>query len=256
MFRETLFRVGLGVSALYFGVFLYFLYNHKRHSWLVPEPMSQNELGDFLAGLFGPLAVLWLIIGILLQGKEFQNSVRELGKQAAATNVLIENDLMLARITFYRLVADVRRESETIREKMKRFGYAGSPSEQSNKRIAEALSGTIPLISDPIAAMAQYLESSILKSQKWVDPSSRKKKSDFVDEFAKIDSKIEELEKAVGSIRSEGRDRLELLIQSAVFVEAELALFQRNLRDFEGGQKSNEPTTRPTTPPEPPAEPT
>ncbi|WP_299045517.1 hypothetical protein [uncultured Tateyamaria sp.] len=46
------------------------------------SPISLNELGDFLAGAFGPLALFWLVLGFIQQGKELQNSVEALNLQA------------------------------------------------------------------------------------------------------------------------------------------------------------------------------
>lgn len=36
--------------------------------------MKPNEWGDFLAGIFGPLALLWVVLGFLQQGSELRNS--------------------------------------------------------------------------------------------------------------------------------------------------------------------------------------
>tara|TARA_R110000764_G_scaffold224754_1_gene314038 strand:+ start:218 stop:958 length:741 start_codon:yes stop_codon:yes gene_type:complete len=38
------------------------------------EKMPLNEVGDFLAGAFGPVAFGWLIIGYVMQNKELRNS--------------------------------------------------------------------------------------------------------------------------------------------------------------------------------------
>jgi Fe2+ transport system protein B len=44
--------------------------------------MPLNNLGDFLAGVFGPLAIFWLILGFLQQGKELQQNTEALEMQA------------------------------------------------------------------------------------------------------------------------------------------------------------------------------
>ncbi|WP_025120652.1 MULTISPECIES: hypothetical protein [unclassified Serratia (in: enterobacteria)] len=43
---------------------------------------SWNELGDFLAGVFSPVAFLWLVLGYLQQQKELQQNTRALELQA------------------------------------------------------------------------------------------------------------------------------------------------------------------------------
>lgn len=45
------------------------------------ESLKPNELGDFLAGLFAPLAFLWLVLGFLIQASELRLSRRDLHEQ-------------------------------------------------------------------------------------------------------------------------------------------------------------------------------
>ncbi|MEN0653498.1 MULTISPECIES: hypothetical protein [Hyphobacterium] len=42
------------------------------------DAMSLNEIGDFLAGLFGPAAFLWLVLGFLQQASELRIQSEEL----------------------------------------------------------------------------------------------------------------------------------------------------------------------------------
>lgn len=44
--------------------------------------MPLNEVGDFLAGAFGPVAFLWLVLGFLQQGEELSLSTKALNMQA------------------------------------------------------------------------------------------------------------------------------------------------------------------------------
>lgn len=44
--------------------------------------LNLNELGDFLAGAFGPIAFLWLVLGFLQQGRELKLSTDALRLQA------------------------------------------------------------------------------------------------------------------------------------------------------------------------------
>jgi len=61
-------------------------------SWIQSKVVSGNlnEIGDFLAGLFGPVAFGWLIIGYLMQNIELKNSVLE----ANSTNRLNESQFI------------------------------------------------------------------------------------------------------------------------------------------------------------------
>ena len=50
-------------------------FNYQSFSGLEP-----NSVGDFLAGLFAPLAFLWLVVGLLQQGQELKLQYFELKK--------------------------------------------------------------------------------------------------------------------------------------------------------------------------------
>ncbi|CAI1560009.1 hypothetical protein P9A04_00660 [Serratia marcescens] len=71
------FWFGLSITLVYFiilGVSVVGLKLDVMTSW--------NELGDFLAGAFSPIAFLWLVIGYLQQQKELQQNTRALELQA------------------------------------------------------------------------------------------------------------------------------------------------------------------------------
>lgn len=60
--------------------------------WLVGDriqslrTMHLNEVGDFLAGAFGPLAILWLVLGFFQQGIELRQGTAALRLQAQELN--------------------------------------------------------------------------------------------------------------------------------------------------------------------------
>ncbi|QNV68338.1 hypothetical protein F7661_22810 [Pseudomonas sp. CFA] len=60
--------------------------------WLVGDriqllrTMNLNEVGDFLAGAFGPLAILWLVLGFFQQGIELRQGTDALRMQAKELN--------------------------------------------------------------------------------------------------------------------------------------------------------------------------
>lgn len=58
------------ITTTYLSVFLGTVI--ARFSELISLPL--NELGDFAAGMFGPLAFLWLVLGYHQQGKELKIS--------------------------------------------------------------------------------------------------------------------------------------------------------------------------------------
>ncbi|GJM12889.1 MAG: hypothetical protein DHS20C12_12920 [Pseudohongiella sp.] len=81
--------------------------------------MPLNEVGDFLAGVFGPLAIFWLILGFIQQGKELQQSTQALELQAKELKDSVEQQRDLVGITRQQFSAEVeaakhRRNTEFI----------------------------------------------------------------------------------------------------------------------------------------------
>lgn len=58
--------------------------------------MGLNEVGDFLAGAFGPVAFLWLVLGFLQQGKELRVSSEALQLQANELKNSVEQQTLMA----------------------------------------------------------------------------------------------------------------------------------------------------------------
>ncbi|MFH7765003.1 hypothetical protein [Acinetobacter sp. BSP-28] len=76
---------GMGITAVWLAVIIVF--------WIfggLTSPSSLNELGDFLAGIFAPVAFLWLILGYVQQGKQLEQNSRAIKLQAEALNLQIE----------------------------------------------------------------------------------------------------------------------------------------------------------------------
>jgi hypothetical protein len=71
--------------------------------------MAPNEWGDFFAGVFAPLAFLWLVLGYLQQGEELQLSTETLRLQAEELKNSVEQQRQLVEVT--RLQLESERES-------------------------------------------------------------------------------------------------------------------------------------------------
>ncbi len=54
------------------------------------KTLRLNELGDFLAGAGGPIALMWLVIGYFQQSAALRLQQTELGNQVAETKKLVE----------------------------------------------------------------------------------------------------------------------------------------------------------------------
>ncbi len=76
--NRALSLIGLALTVIY-GLIV---------SWLIwgrigsLQTMGLNEVGDFLAGVFGPVAILWLILGYFQQGMELRQNNQALILQA------------------------------------------------------------------------------------------------------------------------------------------------------------------------------
>ena len=76
MKHSGIFVIG-ALSLLYNAVILFFRGND---AWDLLRAGNLNELGDFLAGVFTPLAFGWLVYGYLLQSKELRLQREELAR--------------------------------------------------------------------------------------------------------------------------------------------------------------------------------
>jgi hypothetical protein len=60
--------------------------------------LEPNELGDFLAGILGPIGILWLILGFWQQGDELRSSVRALELQSEELRNSVEQQKELVEV--------------------------------------------------------------------------------------------------------------------------------------------------------------
>ncbi|WP_425917837.1 hypothetical protein [Acinetobacter sp. TSRC1-2] len=71
------------------GIWIVFFFTIYILGWL-ERPTTFNELGDFLAGIFAPVAFFWLILGYVQQGKQLDQNSVAINQQAKALNLQIE----------------------------------------------------------------------------------------------------------------------------------------------------------------------
>lgn len=115
----------LGTLA-YSGLIAYLI--HRRWDKLVALPL--NELGDFLAGAFGPLAILWLVLGYFQQGIELrQNSAAlRLQAQELANSVEQQRELVkVAKDQYEADKADLNHRLQAIADEERRRRRAALP---------------------------------------------------------------------------------------------------------------------------------
>lgn len=83
--------------------------------WPETGSLKLNELGDFFAGFFAPIAFLWLVLGFLQQGKELQLSTKALELQAEELHRSVEQQRQLVEVT--RLQVESEMEALSLERK-------------------------------------------------------------------------------------------------------------------------------------------
>lgn len=87
--------IGIGITAFWIvGLAIYWRCNPGKFGGLDP-----NELGDFLAGAFAPLAFLWLVLGFFQQGEELRYSGQALWLQGRELQNSVEQQRELVKAT-------------------------------------------------------------------------------------------------------------------------------------------------------------
>lgn len=76
--NRQLSTIGIIITIIYLIALFILVQNRIDNIWT----LSLNELGDFFAGAFGPLAILWLILGFFQQGIELRQNTNALELQA------------------------------------------------------------------------------------------------------------------------------------------------------------------------------
>ncbi|ABP61274.1 hypothetical protein [Enterobacter sp. 638] len=109
------------MKLFFLGVFLtisYFLSLFLVIDNLSLSVMSSwNELGDFLAGAFSPVAFLWLVLGYVQQQKELQQNTYALNLQAEELRNAVEQYQQMVLISKEQLSHETKRSIEQFRLK-------------------------------------------------------------------------------------------------------------------------------------------
>ena len=85
--------------------------------------MKPNEVGDFLAGVFGPVAILWLILGFFQQGEELRQNTKALELQAEELRHSVEQQKSLVEAT----QEQVKAQAEEIEQQRKKIVADAQP---------------------------------------------------------------------------------------------------------------------------------
>ncbi len=109
-------------------IYLLFLGRYIYQNWSVVSDLAPNEIGDFLAGAFGPIALLWLVCGYFQQGAELQQNTRALQMQSDSLDQQVEE-----------LRASVAHQADMVDAARKQLSFDMEQSRESTAR-SEAMS--------------------------------------------------------------------------------------------------------------------
>lgn len=126
--QKRMFWIGVTLTAVYVTPWLV---------WIGLKPGTFSEMppsswGDFMAGVFGPLSLLWVVLGFLQQGEELRLQAKELQNS-------VEQQRKLVEVTeAQRLVEIDRIQREEAKERdasSPRFMVSGPMQIHSNGRL-------------------------------------------------------------------------------------------------------------------------
>ncbi|WP_407545409.1 hypothetical protein [Acinetobacter baumannii] len=104
MQKQTPEKIPFYKSWVFWGIIYGLLILAYNFAFIFLEPekkvlLTSNELGDFLAGVFAPLAFLFLYLGYKQQGRELQQNTHALNLQAQELQNSVEQQRLLAEAT-------------------------------------------------------------------------------------------------------------------------------------------------------------
>ena len=137
---DNRFRYGAMATAAY--VFAFLIYALVCSDLILG--LTPNEFAEFLAGVFGPLAFLWLVLGYLQQGDELRNSAEALRLQEEELHKLVQQQGQLVEVTREQLVHERGRaeaaEREAARLAQPTLLLSGGSHKMSDKRLLKQYS--------------------------------------------------------------------------------------------------------------------
>ena len=100
---RTLSIVGVFCTFFYLAALLLFFWDRLGEVY----SLKLNEAGDLLAGIFGPIAILWLILGFFQQGIELRQNTEMLRLQAQELSNSVKQQQDLVDVSRRQFEADL-----------------------------------------------------------------------------------------------------------------------------------------------------
>ncbi|MCM2317840.1 MAG: hypothetical protein NDI93_00745 [Pseudomonas sp.] len=95
--------IGILISAIYLALACFLVGDRL----LELRSMELNAVGDFFAGIFGPLSILWLVLGFFQQGMELRQNNKALELQAAELKNSVEQQRELVDVAREQMAAEI-----------------------------------------------------------------------------------------------------------------------------------------------------
>lgn len=167
-------------------LYVFVLASYCVSRWTEIRGMQPNNLGDFLAGVFSPMAFAWLVLGFIQQGIELrQNSAalilqaEELRSAATHAGAMVdlqrkEFELRIQELEEARQKADAaqvaaakRREEQEVRNMQPRFSFNLAQRDYQERHVAKSdltndgpSCTNVKIVMVPIPGVLELIEST------------------------------------------------------------------------------------------------
>ncbi len=112
-------NLGIVVTIIYI-IFIGWILKDK---WSSFTELTLNEVGDFCAGVFGPITFFWVILGFVMQTKELKQSSDALKLQAQELRNSVEQQKEMVGLTKEQIERDLQ-HAEDLRQKQRTAAQA------------------------------------------------------------------------------------------------------------------------------------
>ncbi|MGF1747709.1 hypothetical protein [Vibrio cionasavignyae] len=186
---------GICTTALYVLAIVFFRWESFDQLKVIPL----NELGDFLAGVFGPLTIFWLILGYVQQQRELKQNTKALELQASELRRSVEQHKELVKATYEQVQTDKEAlEFEFEREKKKDLPDISVISARKTmsvgtnqhfeiklKNSGKVASKVQPLFNPPLKQVPEsyimdFFDTDTVKTIKWDEEKSGKNPPELI----------------------------------------------------------------------------
>lgn len=135
---------GMGITVVWLAIiFIFWFFGDLK------SPISLNELGDFLAGIFAPVAFLWLVLGYVQQGKQLEQNTKALEQQEQALQLQID-EMKESVKQQKRLVDDQQKYYNSLQESVKPILELTHPKIRLKPHFIDALDANIEYQEAPL----------------------------------------------------------------------------------------------------------